>query len=211
MSATSNAGRIGVWGASGSGKSYLVKSMIKGRSRVVVFDPLAEYGPLCTATAKTVDQVRQAMMADWHKFRIAFEPKPGIEPRELSRLCRLIIGAQEPYRAQGRGQGVTLVVEELNLSFPVGGGDAKCPGFAEVCSRGRHSGIEVFGLSQRIAEVGTRFRGNCSETYVLRQQGPRDLQAAADLTGLPVADIRKVQNREFIHEKAGQIARGKVK
>ena len=67
---------------------------------------------------------------------------------------------------------MTLVVEEMNLSFPVAGGVHKCTGFAEICSRGRHYGIDVIGASQRIAEVDTRFRGNCTESVVLRQEDP---------------------------------------
>ncbi len=211
MTARSNAGRIGVWGASGSGKSSYVKKAIKGRKRMVVFDPLGEYSALCNVTAQTVEQVRVAMRKNWAGFSVAYVPPAGQEPRALSALCKLMMAAQMPFKESGKGQGMTLVVEEMNLSFPVHGGAQKSPGFAEVCSRGRHYGIEVYGLSQRIAEVSTRFRGNCTETVVLRQQGPRDLAAAADAIGGDKAAVAALANLDYIHERQGTRKKGRIK
>lgn len=210
MTAASSARRIGVWGASGSGKSSYVKRATKGRRRVVVFDPLDEYGPLCRVRVETVDAVRAAMRADWSGFRIAYVPPAGQEPRALSQLCRLLIAAQAPFKMTGKGAGLTLIVEELNLSFPVSGGEAKCTGFAEICSRGRHYGIEVYGLSQRIAEVATRFRGNCTETVVLRQQGPRDLKAATDAIGGHKDAIAALRDLDYLHERGGTVTPGRL-
>jgi len=208
----SNAGRIGVWGASGSGKSTCVKRKIKTLKRLVIFDPLDEYSTLAGVTrVSTVDQVRQAMLADWRGFRVAYVPPTGKEPRALSQLCKLLMQAQEGFKTAGRGAGITLVIEEMNLSFPVAGGAQKSVGFAEVCSRGRHYGIEVYGLSQRIAEVSTRFRGNCTETIVLRQQGPRDVQAASDALGIDRDRVRGLKNFEYLHGCNGEIRAGKIK
>lgn len=216
MVATSNAGRVGIWGRSGSGKSAYCKKRIKGRKRVIVFDPLAEYGrdAGCTVmqhnSRDALDRVRQAMAANWSGFRLAYVPPPGVEAAALSGLCRLLLRAQRPYQETGKGAPLTLVVEEMNLSFPVSGGAAKCPGFAEICSRGRHFGIEVLGLSQRIAEVDTRFRGNCTETVVLAQKGPRDLAAAADALGGARDRVAGLANLEYLHECAGAITSGRV-
>lgn len=205
----SNAGRIGIWGASGSGKSAYVKRRIKGLQRVIVFDPNREYAAEKMVECTTVEDVRLAMRAKWKTFRIAYVPPPGKEPRALSQLCRFLIKAQEPFKS-GKCGLCTLVVEEMNLSFPVHGGDAKSPGFAEVCSRGRHSGIEVLGLSQRIAEVSTRFRGNCTETVVLRQQGARDVAAAAETIGVDKARVSGIAKLEYLHEVDGVVTPGKI-
>lgn len=206
----STAGRIGVWGRSGSGKSSYAKRLLKGRGRVVIFDPLDEYGREGFKTVRSVDAVRMAMRKNWSGFRVAYVPPAGGEARALSALCRLLFAAQAPYRQSGRGQGITLVVEEMNMSFPVAGGDKICPGFAEVCSRGRHYGIEVIGLSQRIAEVSTRFRGNCTETVCFAQKGPRDLKAASDELGVAVTRVQALENLSYLHEQAGSVTEGKI-
>ena len=216
MSANSNAGRIGVWGRSGSGKSTYVKRLIRGRRRLVIFDPLAEYGPELAIRsvehrrADSLDDVRKAIASDWTGFRVAYVPPAGKEAQALSALSKLLMAAQKPFKDGRSRMGLTLVVEEMNLSFPVSGGAQKAPGFADICSRGRHYGIEVIGVSQRIAEVATRFRNNCTETVVLAQKGPRDIDAAAAEIGGDRRLVTGLQNLEYIHEKAGQITRGKL-
>lgn len=211
MAVESNAGRVGVWGRSGSGKSTYVKGRIKGRKRVVVFDPMAEYGAHGFQAANSVEAVRVGMRNDWAGFRLALVPRPGQEPADLSQLCKLLFAAQEPYRESGQGKSLTLVVEEMSLSFPNAGGVQRCPGFAKACSMGRHYGIEIIGVSQRIAEVATRFRGNCTETVVLRQKGPRDLEAAAAELGIEKEQVAALEALQFLHEKDGKITPGRVK
>ena len=217
MSARSNAGRIGVWGRSGSGKSSYVKKLIKGRKRLIVFDPLAEYGPelkmrtIEHVRRNSLDDVRAGMAKSWPGFRLAYVPPAGNEAAALSALCRLLMAAQKPFKDGAKGAAMmTLVVEEMNMSFPVAGGDQKCPGFAEMCSRGRHFGIEVIGASQRIAEVSTRWRGNNSETIILAQKGKRDIDAATAEIGTDRRTVVALQNLEYLHEKGGTITQGKI-
>tara|TARA_R110002074_G_scaffold8131_19_gene34102 strand:- start:1260 stop:1925 length:666 start_codon:yes stop_codon:yes gene_type:complete len=211
LSARSNAGRIGIWGRSGSGKSSYAKKLLKGRRRVVVFDPLDEYSAegIKRTAGHDLDAVRVAMRGNWSRFRLAYVPPAGSEDRALSGLCRLLMAAQEPFRASGKGAQITLVVEELNMSFPSSGGVQKCPGFAEICSRGRHYGIEVIGLSQRLAEVNTRFRGNCTETVIFAQKGPRDQKAAREELGAGVA--LPTSNLQYVREKGGEYETGELK
>lgn len=214
MVAKSDAGRIGIFGRSGSGKSAYAKRMLKGRGRVVIFDPLEEYKARALvrhSRRDSLDQVRRAMAADWRGFQVAYVPPAGKEAAALSALCRLLLAAQDPYRRTGKGAGLTLVVEEMNLAFPVAGGADNCPGFAEVCSRGRHSGIEVIGISQRIAEVSTRFRGNLTETVIFSQRGPRDVAAAIQAAGASKAQVEGLGHLQYLHEKSGAISLGKLK
>lgn len=209
MTAKSNVGRLGVWGASGSGKSAFTKKRLKGLRRVVVFDPMDEYTPFTRAAS--VDAVRLAMLRNWGGFTVRYVPPAGRETDALSQLCRLLILAQSEVKETGRGDPLTLVVEEMNLAFPVAGGEQKCPGFAEVCSRGRHSKIAVIGLSQRLAEVSTRFRGNCDETVIFRQKGPRDVQAAMAATGATKEAVSGLRNLDYLHERQGTITKGRLR
>lgn len=211
MSAASEAGRIGVWGRSGSGKSSYVKKRIKRGRRIVIFDPLDEYGREgFRSIGPSVDQVRGAMRRNWRGFRIAYVPPVGKEVQALSILSNLLLAAQGNFKNGTSSAGITLVVEEMNTCFPVAGGAEKCRGFAEICSRGRHYGIEVLGVSQRIAEVATRFRGNCTETVVFPQKGPRDTKAAAAELGVNPARVTALTNLHYLHEKGGVVTSGAV-
>ena len=215
MSVSSNAGRIGVFGRSGSGKSTYTKRLIKARKRVVIFDPLEEYDAKVRVRhvrRDSINDVIRAIAADYQGFRVSYVPPAGDEAEALSKLCWALLEAQEPFRAgDKRTPGLTLVVEEMNNSFPVHGGAENCRGFAEICSRGRHYGIEVIGVSQRIAEVATRFRNNCTETVILAQKGKRDLDAAAELIGGDRQKVMALRNLDYLHEKNGELSSGKLR
>lgn len=211
-----DAGRVGIFGASGSGKTVYVKKQIANRSRMIIFDPQDEYGDVAQVRTESIDHVRELMAQKWPNFSIRFVPKAGKEPKQLSKLCRLLIAAQDPMRQRSMnkpfvGQGIILVVDELNLCFPVHSGHTKCAGFAEVCSRGRHYGIHVYGLSQRIAEVATRFRGNCSEMVILRQQGKTDLKTAADTIGADQKEVATLKNLDYLTERQGVRSKGRIR
>lgn len=213
----SNAGRIGIWGRSGSGKSAYTKRRIKSLKRMIIFDPMAEYGtalgiPTVEHTSRdSLDKVRRLMVQNWTGYRIAYVPPAGKEALALSALSKLVMKSQTPFKDRQRGAlPMVLVVEEMNLSFPVSGGAQKCAGFADICSRGRHFGIEVYGVSQRIAEVATRFRNNCTETVILAQKGPRDIEAATAEIGGDRAAVMALKNLEYLHEKNGILTRGKI-
>ncbi len=211
-----DAERIGVWGRSGSGKTAWVKRYLAKKSRVVIFDPQGEY----LAQVKTViehrhngslDEVRRAMLADPRGFRISYIPPPGKEVAALDGLSKTLWRAQQGYRAKKRGSAhIVLVVEEMNMSFKVHGGAERCPGFANICSRGRASGIEAVGVSQGIAEVATRFRRNCSQTVVFAQADGTDRKAAGQVLFMKPDQIEDLPALSFLHRKNDQVTRGKI-
>lgn len=214
MTAVSNAGRILVCGASGSGKSAYAKRRLRDRKRVIVLDAMDEYAVgkrrFCNTRVTTLEGVKTEMRKNWSGFRIAYVPQAGLEPQSLNKLSALIMAAQKPYKDGHDDRFLTLVVEEMNQCFHVHGGDAKARKFAEICSRGRHYGVEVFGVSQRIAEIHTRFRGNCTESVILRQNGDNDVKASMAVLGAPKTQVQALKNLEYIHGKDGELTWGKV-
>lgn len=207
----SNAGRVAVVGASGSGKSSYVKRLIKKAPRVVIFDPMDEYGAEGAKRCTSIAQVQAAMRDSFNKFRLAYVPPSGNEAQALNRLSHLCLKAQEPFKGQKKGNQLTMVIEEMNTCFPVHGGEAKAPAFAEICSRGRHSYIHVLGVSQRFAEVSTRFRGNLTECVVFRQQGPNDTTAAINATGASKGQVTALRNLQYLQSIQGEITNGEIK
>lgn len=207
----SNAGRIGVFGASGSGKSAYTKERLRGANRVVVFDPLDEYTELPGfRSVESINDVIRDMKARWKTFRVAYVPPSGDEMRALNTLSDLLLKVQRPFREGGAGGPVTFVVEEMNLGFPVNIGSHKVKRFAEICSRGRHFGIEVIGVSQRLAEVDTRFRGNCTETVIFNQVGTRDRQAAAAILGCSAQKVGGLPKLHYVTRNGLDLTSGVV-
>lgn len=208
MSVLSNADRIGVWGRSGSGKSAYVKQRLRKAKRVVVFDPLDEYSDF--ERAVTVDQVKYLMRQKWKTFRIAYVPPVGQEDIGLSHLSRFCKAAQQPFKKGENRSYMTLAADELANAFPTHGGVTRCPGWSELCARGRHYGIVLIGASQRLAEVNTRFRANCTETVVFPQKGPQDRKAAALELDCTVQELEGLADLHFIRRTKAGLERGKV-
>lgn len=206
----SNAGRVAVVGASGSGKSSYVKRLLRKERRVVIFDPMGEYGKEGAKVCTTIAQLQEEMRKSFGKFLLAYVPPAGREAQALNRLSHLCLKAQEPYRGATKGPQLTVVIEEMNTCFPVHGGEAKAPAFAEICSRGRHSFIHAIGVTQRFAEVSTRFRGNLTECVVFRQQGPNDTTAAMNATGAAKGQVTALRNLQYLHARQGEITNGEI-
>lgn len=196
--------RIGIFGASGSGKTSVLYHELKRSplDRIVMFDPVGEAldwrGFKAAWNKRDVAQIVRKTPV---KYKIAMQAKAGEEAATLNMICATLLTMQAGYKQHGKK--LLLAVDELNLAFPVHGGETKCPAFAEICSRGRHFGIEVIGVSQRVAEVSQRFRGNLSGVVVLRQMGKANVDAAADLVGSDPATVRGLPNYHGLAYQSG--------
>lgn len=210
-----DATRIGVYGASGSGKSTRVKALLQSAPRVVVFDPMAEYarprGPM--AACHSLAEVLAGLKRGWARgFKLAYVPPAGSEPDALHRLSLLLLQAQRPYFNRQSATQITLVVEEMNLSFPVAELPRELKGFKEICSRGRHYGINVLGVTQLVAEISTRFRGNTDGGAYVFMQGADTacVRTAARLVGAKWAPrLVTLQPHEYLFVRAGQVTEGR--
>lgn len=176
--------RMAVFGKSGMGKSQFVRSMIGSADRVVAFDPGGDYADLPGfQTVSTIAALAEALDdCKFGSFKLAFAPTPMREQVQLSSVCLLVEAMQHRLGACARGLSALIVADELNNAFPVTP-DPSYPGFARACSMGRKLGISVIGVSQRPAEVGTRFRGNLDRLVAFKFSGPHDVKAVMAVTG----------------------------
>lgn len=201
-----------VAGGRGSGKSTLARSLALRRPRLVVMDPLDDYGGAGFAVARSIKAAAHGLRQGWAGgFRIRYVPPPGREPEALDALSRLLLRAQRPYQ-QGRDRRpLCLVAEEMQLSFPNRTLPAELTSFPELCSRGRHFGIEVIGVTQRLAEVHTRFRGNAEVHYYLRPDDHRDVTAACAKIGPQHRErLLALRNFEYLRAQQGIVTAGRV-
>ena len=205
-----DAGRTGIYGRSGSGKSTRAKELVAGLRRIVVFDALREYRQRGFTELTTLRGLRDHLARNWPTgFRCAYVPPSGHEAEALHVVSTLLKRAQQPYFRGKDPRQLTFLVEELNMSFPVTALPAKLNGFPELCSRGRHYGIALIGVSQRLAEINTRFRGNTTESYYFRLADHADLTTAARVIG-PAwkGKLATLQDHQYLHVCGGDIGTG---
>ncbi len=207
-----NATRIGVYGGSGSGKSTKAKLLMKEMGLgVIAFDPLDEYAEEGFTRFDNLKTMAKYLKRMYGKpFKYALVPDAGKEAEQLHALSVFLVAVQANYKAGKCTTQLLLLVEEMNLSYPVEKLSKGLNGFSNICSRGRHFGINVMGISQRPAEINTRFRGNCNGFYVFRMAEHNDLTALAKVMGPEVKEtIRNLKTHEYIYWENGEIKRGK--
>ena len=202
---------IGIWGRRGSGKSTKAKELMRGYSRIVVYDPLLEYHKEGCRVVSDVRGMVQAIKRGWLRgFKIAYQPDLNANHvHELAEVSRILMRVQEPYHGGKTSHKILLVVEEASLSVPNQNRPEIRP-FLNLCNVGRHWGIEIMGISQRIAEVHTTFRGNAAENYFFGQSGAADIQAATRLLDRQYAtELSSLKTHEFLHLADGKVTRGR--
>lgn len=206
-SPSGQAQRLGLFGASGCGKTTKARALTNTLGRVIWFDPLQEYAREKGVKAfNDLNSLKLALRKEFARgFRFAFCPKFGYEIEDLHNLCYFLVKLQAGYMSGAHAAQITLVVDELDLSFP-SGQTIKQPtnGFAYLCRRGRHYGVNLIGISQRPAQVDVCFRANCSGVYFFRHTDPIDFDIGVKMLGREYKEtLRKLNNFEYIF-KAGE-------
>lgn len=210
-----NARKIGVWGGTGSGKSTRVKELTAKNNRLIVIDPIGDYEREGGFTGyKTLRGLYTAMKKNWNKgFRLVLTVPRGTDPKaQLEQLANDLFLIQKPYYEGKDNRIITLVIEEMSICYPEKTLGASERSVLELINLGRHYGIEIIGVSQRIAEVKKNFVGNASEHYFFRMGAAVDNNAALRLIGNDhKAAIQSLQNHHYIHFCQGQVSKGKNK
>ena len=169
--------RLAFFGSSGSGKTYRAKQLTKGLKRLVVFDPTPEidWRSECDFVGKYDDVLDYISNHFDSEFRCCLIPEFGKEELELDSLCLFLIEIQRSFHRH-RAK-ITLVVDELDMSFNTGTSlKNKKSYFAYLCRRGRHLGVNLLGISQRINQVDTAFRSNLSGVYLFQHTEQIDIR-----------------------------------
>jgi DNA helicase HerA-like ATPase len=203
--------RIGIVGASGAGKTTKALELIRQLPRVVLLSPFVDdYALARPRTCASVREIEIELRKNWQRpFKLALSPAYGDEPTTLESVSALIVSAQ---RASGAGAPIALVVDELNAAFPVQALPRAFKSFGELCSRGRHYNVTLIGITQRMAEVSTRWRGNMSGFYTFRPADAVDVQTIGRMMPKGQAhQLASLQNFEYFYIESGRSIRGQVK
>jgi hypothetical protein len=174
-----------VAGARGSGKSSWLKQYARGFGRVLVWDPMHEYGEALGVAP--VDSLTALVAAHRTAPVLVFAPdRPElVSAKSFDLFCQI---------AWARGAGLVLV-DELATVTTIG----KAPGWwGRLIREGRHRRIEIAAAAQRPAEIDKTIIGNCTRLVVFRLGRLKDRQLMAEEIDIERADIDELEPLEFI-------------
>ena len=172
-------------GATGSGKGVSVREYLGQAkpARMLVWDPLGEYGGFVQRTTGKLSELATA--AQGKAFRIAYYPGPDTRTygEKFAMFCRIAFAAGN----------LLMLVEEL--------ADVTSPSFApmpwkQCTKKGRHAGLRIVAATQRPADIDKHFLGGCTYIRCFTLRFPEDRKAMAGAMGVPVAEIEKLMTVE---------------
>ena len=178
-------------GSTGSGKGVSVREHLKATKpdRLVVWDPLHEYGGF-GRTVATIPELCQALKAQ--RFAVCFNPGPDVDSyaKKFDLVCRAVFAA-------GR---CTFLVEELSQVTRASWAPQS---WRNVTKRGRHQGLRVIGCTQRPADTDKDFFGGLTYCRVFQLRFRPDKVVMADLLDVPysqVAELATVEHETATHQ-----------
>lgn len=195
-----------VIGASGSGKTTHVMQCVKrGRvSRLVVWDSKGEFAREGYAQpVRTISEAARLIREAGARgsLKIAYKPSGDDKKRkaDFSRLCLLAFYWKNCW----------LIAEEL---AEVTQSNWAPEGWRTATTQGRSEGLTIYGLSQSPAWVDKYFFGNCSSIRTGRLVFEEHARTMSKTLGVPVDEIRKLGDGQFIHMAVGVpgLTRGRV-
>lgn len=168
-------------GTTGSGKGVSVRAHLRDTkpARLLIWDPLGEYGEFVTRTVARIDQL--ALAAKAPAFRVAFYPGPDSEKfaDPFALFCRIAFAAGD----------LTMLVEEL--------ADVTRPSWAPMpwrrCTKqGRHRKLKIVAATQRPADVDKNFLGAATMIRCFMLGEPADEKTMAERLRVPLADVQQL-------------------
>lgn len=186
-------------GATDSGKSYLIKKMLREQRppRIVVWDVNREYaevlGPGALITERLAEVERWLLLAarpgfDKHRFSICYRP-PEFDQDAMGRafklLCKRILQAGNLF----------FVLDEAHEVLEPGAGNEKL--FKTMVTRGRHKYVQMAVITQRPALIDKTSMSNATLVRCFKLTDPNDVKYMAGAMGLEVAQLDGLQQREY--------------
>lgn len=198
-------------GRRGSGKTHLSRAVISQFSRVVAFDPLAEYrGKRGWVCCDDRPSVLKAIRRKWRTgFQVSYVPPAGGEIEALHFLSVMLWEIQAAYLVGRSREKICLLIEEANLSLPVTALPRDRSGALRLINQGRHAGIEMVAVTQRPALVSAHYRGNAERSYLFPLASANDVTAIGQMIGREhVQRLRTLQQFNFLLWENAQIRPG---
>jgi len=211
-----DANRIGIWGGSGSGKSTRLKELLaKDPYPQIVLDPLDDWRT--NKKYKTVhspaELFREVKKRWFTKFMIVYAVDlRKIDPQSaIDTVSKGLFLMQEPYNQGKDSRMINLIVDEMADFYP-NKMSMQSNEFYHLSRKGRHYGVNIYGASQRLAEVHTSFRGNARENYFFRQDSAVDVQRALQSLGTEHKEaLLSLKDHEYLHKEQGRVTKGRNK
>lgn len=187
-------------GASGSGKSYHVKQLIRGLSRVLIWDPDDEYGEVAhiravSLTSELIDLIQGGDAI------VRFVPK-AMSTKLLEKQFEFVSLAAFVW-----GDCAYVAEEIADVTTP----SKAANGWGTVLRRGRKRNVTVYPVSQRPAEADKTAFTQAAKIRAGRLDGEGDINRVAANMRVPSEYLSQLGKLEYLEldRSSGELIAGK--
>ena len=202
-------------GRRGSGKTTRMIELLKGVDRAIVFDCMGDWHKQGFTAFKTREGMLRHIKANWNKgFRVSWDVHKMSKitlPQVLSDFSKDLMVIQQPYYDERDNREITFVIDEARFSVPNRQPKMDHAVFFDLVAVGRHYGINMILATQRVAQVHTDVRGNCSEYYFMQVEDNNDMQRIKPLINKQFwPQLEALLPHEYIYRKSlNDVKKGK--
>lgn len=194
---------IAVTGSSRSGKTTWIARQVKGARRVLAWDyPKGEWhSKYGFRRVSDFRELAQLVGPGSKPARLAFMRASETPEKDFEAWARIAWGYIQLH-------GAPVIAEELSsVTHP---GKAP-PAWGNVCRMGAGYGSDIYAVTQRPAESDKTALGNASLIHCGRMAIPDDRALMARYLDVPVSEVARLEQFQFIERDAlGRITRGRV-
>ncbi len=171
-------------GATGSGKGVSIRDHLKKEKaqRLVVWDPLREYGAFGRYVS-TIPELCAALKGE--RFAVCFWPGAEVDAfaAKFDLFCRAVFAAGN----------CTVHIEELaDVTTP----SHAPPSWRRITKQGRHRGLRVIAATQRPADCDKAFLSGITYARAFTLRWPKDKKVLAECMGEPLAEVASLTTVE---------------
>ena len=204
-----------VVGSRGAGKTAWTRRRVAGVRRLLVWDAVKEWSrDRLVAPVYSLEELARLAIADIRAgrssdFRVGYVGPLFALDRQGRRVSYFptFCAIAWPWM---RRRPSTLIVEELaDVTNP-----GKAPaGWGEIVREGRHSGSDLYALTQRPAESDKTIAGNADVIHCGRLSFPRDRRSMSEYLDVPIAEITRLASLEWIERdmRTRRLTRGRLR
>lgn len=190
-----------VIGASGSGKSHYVKTIVERFNRAIVWDPDDEYSGVkgLFTVSRASDLIAHIRSGD---VRVRFVPT-SMDGKYLEKCFEFVSLAAFVW-----GDCLLVAEEIADVTTP----SKALNGWGTALRRGRKRGVKVVAVSQRPAEADKTIFTQARIIRTGRLDGEGDIARVANNMRIPTEYVSKLGKLEFfeLDRNSGQLKAGKM-
>lgn len=195
---------VAVIGATGSGKSYWLKNLLRSAPprRLMIWDAMREYGAFGSLAVTPQQLLAIAQRAGKNgELAAVYQPDKSTQEKidkQFAFFCGMAIALGD----------CAVIVEELSQVTKPG---FSPPRWRDVVTQGRHDKLTIIATSQRPALVDKTFFSNATMIRCGKLGATSDKRTMADALDIDLATVRGLNRLQWlVRDDAGKISRDDI-